>query len=198
MPTLDLQQVIALADTLIQVKEDIFADAAGTPVTEANRQDAHGFRSLAVSAFASVIEHADKLIPTQLNLLDEQPSSFIHELSAVEAAAHESAVQQQKLIVKSCLAAALYAEDSALLTPWSGHKLHLASSNLLKTLSRSVGRNKPTAASFAGHPSSQQDFLLSFLPALLSELLPNFKTKDSYEEVSFNADTGTILLSRQE
>ena len=193
MSALDLQQVITVADTLLQVKEDIFADAAGAPVTVADGQAADTFRSLAVSAFASVTEHANRFIPTQLKSLDERPSFLMHELSPTEATEQESAVQQEKLVVKSCLAAALYAEDSSLLTPWSSHQLHLASSNLLTALSRTISRHDTPEDRVDGSHSSQQNLLVPFLPALLHELSPSFKHKDSYEEVSFDADTGSLL-----
>lgn len=196
MPKLDLQQVISVADTLLQPLEGTFADASGAPTADCDKRDALRHHSLAVSAFATLTDYIlqSQVEPPEEHANRQHSSPFIYELSPEEAVLHEQASQRQKLLVKSCLAALLYAEDSALLAPWSSHQLYLAASSLFVGLCQKVPvhkTNESPVADSGGRMYTQQDFLLWLMPALLPELSAHLKAEDSYNDVHFDATKGT-------
>lgn len=198
MTFLTLQQLITVADAVLQPPEDVFADASGTPSDDLERQSAAKFHSLAVSAFTTLCSYLADLPASQPQAqpIAEQASPLIQELTAAEAAAHETAVHQQKLILKSCQAALLYAKDDGLLTPWSSHQLHLASSSLLNALSPSqhaaIGKTSHSCTSVSHNV--QQDLLIYLLPALLPVTSAGSQAKDSYDDIDFNADQGLYMV----
>lgn len=193
-------QLIATADILLQPEASVFGDISGAPVQSTPQQSTPNLHSQALLSFDQLTTGLHCLetvtLPPEPDKSAERASIFIEELSAREASSQGAATDQQTLFGKACLAVALYAADTPLLSPWTSHQLDLASNKLMVALENSVWRfngvrdakNDPCASPSV--PCNAQDLITSLMPSLLSMLMPNFKRQDNYNKVQLSSTEG--------
>lgn len=122
------------------------------------------------------------------------PASLVEEVSDQEAQLGEG----QLLMAKSCQAAALYAADAALLTPWSSHQLDVAARTLLKQLCAAMpGALASPSSQEASVQCNEQDFIVAMVPAVLHLLSPalTFNGIHSITQGRSQQEGGTLASS---
>lgn len=169
-------QACELADQLLKPREETFAAVSGSPV-DGTRDLDHQLEHQAVSCFERLLGVVSTLAPgTLYNTAHSGKPTWSGAPVVEEVSDQQSELdKEQLLVIKSCQAAALYAADAALLTPWSSHQLDLAARRLLKRLCAAM----PTALLVPPHTASkqsdEQDLIAAVLPAILPVLSPALK-----------------------
>ena len=161
-----------LADQLLRPPEETSVDASGSLVK--TRNDSLGTRceaqQRAVSGFGKLVDVVSGLSPVaQHSATPTWPTPMIEEVSNQQAELD----QEQILMAKSCQAAALYATDAALLTPWSSHQLDVAARILLKQLCAATqGAFTSPSPQKASIHCNEQDLIVAMVPAIMPLLSP--------------------------
>ena len=187
-----VQQVRGMVEALLQPSQELFSDGVGAP-TQPDTIDLHDLHRHEATVLASLEQlenHLSDLIKQGRSLLpvtepEGQPQRkgpLIEEISAVHADASVEKLLQRQLVANSCLVAALYAVDPALLTPWTTHQLDLASRKLLHTICAACMPAASEANYTNATKDSEQNTLLPMFPLLLPQLqavlVQNFNRHD--------------------
>ena len=177
-------QACELVDQLLQPSEQISLDISDSPV--GTDDDSLEAEQRAVLVFGQLVEMVSRLTPiaSQSATPTWSPAALIEEVSNQQTQLD----QQQTLVAKICQAAALYAADAALLTPWSSCQLELAARTLLKQLCAAMPG--ASASQKASIQRNEQDLIAAMLPAILP-LLSSALMSDATHSV-------TQRLSQQE
>ena len=169
-------QACELVDQLLRPPEETSVDVSGNPVETQN--DSLGIcceaEQTTVSGLGKLADVVSRLSPLALQSLTAtwSPAAMIEEVSDQQAQLDEA----QLLMAKSCQAAALYAADAALLTPWSSHQLDVAARTLLKQLCAAMpGAFASPSSQEASVQCNEQDFIVAMVPAILHLLSPALK-----------------------
>ena len=171
MTSCSVLQARELADQLLQPPEETFAGMSGSRVVthdhlrgkdrQAEQNAASCFEKLAcvVSKLAPItpLSTAQSAIPTG------SPAPLVEEVSDQQAELEE----QQVLVARSCQAAALYAADAALLTPWSTLQLDVAARTLIKHLCAAMPQPVTMSPQAAPTQNIEQDLIVAIMPAIL-------------------------------
>lgn len=169
-------QACQLVELLLTPPDQTFGDTLRSPVDNEMLGACHDAELRAVSNFAKLVAVVAKLAPITLpgtaqSAATMTPSSPVPIIEKVSDQCADMD-RQQLLMAKSCQAAALYAADAALLTPWSSHHLDVASRTLLKQLCAAIPGAVATPSQKASTPLDQQDFIVAMTPAVLPLLSP--------------------------
>ena len=189
------QQAERVVEVLLHPSQELFSDAAGVPtktdVTQTDALHRHEFTALASlrqleDHFRNLIKQGGSLLPvTESEGHPQHKSHLIEELSAEHAGASEAKLLHTQLVLNSCLAAALYAVDTSLLTPWTSHQLDLAGRKLLHTICAACTPATSKASYTNATADSEHNNLLPMLPLLLPQLqavlMQDYKRHDNLQ-----------------
>ena len=159
-------QACELVDQLLRPPQETSVDVSGRLVER--RSNSLGAKceaqQRAVSVFGKLADVVSGLSP----FAQQSATPTWSSAPMIEEFSTQQAQQEHILMAKSCQAAALYATDSALLTPWSSHQLDVAARALLKQLCAAMpGALASRPSQKASVQCNEQDFIVAMVPAIM-------------------------------